>query len=633
MTAVAFAPAADTGIHVHGADLHVRRLRIQRADRGSATTIVRGVDFDLPAGRALGIVGESGSGKTLTAKSIIGLLPGGVSASGSITFGEHDLLGMGEPALRALRGRTISLVMQDPFTMLHPLQTVAATMAESLDPRIRRDARACDTEIARRLAEVGIDASIAGKRTFELSGGMRQRIGIAAALAKDPDLLIADEPTTALDASTQKDVLELLRHIQQARGMSLILITHDLNVAFGVCDRVMVMYAGGVVETADAGALGADPRHPYTRGLLSAAPPLTHVLPRFRPIPGNVPPVGSVDGQCAFAQRCRHAIATCSMSEPPLIELGSGHSAACLRLDEVADTESHDAGGVSNAAAATDAPTDVTAASTAAVASTTPDAVAGALTAENPIAIIRGLTKTFPVRGRTRATVLDRVTFDVADGEAVGLVGESGSGKSTIARCLMGLATPDEGELRIGDLDVSDYSRLTRDERRAAYRNVQMVFQDPYSSLNPKRTVAAALEEALAISDGGRDEVVRLLDSVGLPAGHAQRWPHALSGGERQRVAIARALALRPRLLICDEPVAALDVSVQAQVLDVLRSIHTSTGMSLLFITHDLAVVRQMTTRTIVCYRGQIVEAGPTAEILDHPRHPYTKRLREAARL
>ncbi len=266
-----------------------------------------------------------------------------------------------------------------------------------------------------------------------------------------------------------------------------------------------------------------------------------------------------------------------------------------------------------------------------------PGVVAGALTAENPIATIRGLTKTFPAAGRGRgagpAAALNAVSFDIAEGEALGLVGESGSGKSTIARCLMGLATPDTGEIRIGDLDVSDYSRLRRDDRRLAYRTAQMVFQDPYSSLNPKRAVGAALEEALAIAGSGRGEVARLLDTVGLPARYAQRMPHALSGGERQRVAIARALALRPRLLICDEPVAALDVSVQAQVLEVLRSIHTSTGMSLLFITHDLAVVRQMTTRTIVCYRGEIVEAGSTADLLDHPRHAYTQRLREAARL
>lgn len=627
MTGIAIAPAPDPDVRLHGADLRVRGLRVHRTARGAEAVIVRDVDLDLPAGEALGIVGESGSGKSLTAKSIIGLLPTGVAATGSITFGGRELLGADEPALRALRGRVISLVMQDPFTMLHPLQTVGATMAESLEPAVRRDPKRRDADIARRLAEVGIDPAIARKRTFELSGGMRQRVGIAAALAKDPDLLIADEPTTALDASTQKEVLELLRRIQRARGMSLILITHDLDVAFTVCDRVAVMYAGCVAETADAATLGSEARHPYTRALLSAAPPLTHVVERFRPIPGNVPPVGTVDGQCAFAARCRHAIDACRTSVPPLVEVGDGHTAACLRLEAVASATS--SADDLEAAPVAGEPGEVAATSVA------PAAAAG--DARAAIATVRDLTKSFPapagLRGSSRATVLKGVSFEILDGEAVGLVGESGSGKSTIARCLMGLATPDVGELRIGGLDVSDYARLLRDERRQAYRNAQIVFQDPYSSLNPKRTVGAALEEALAVAGGGRDEVPRLLDSVGLPAGHAQRLPYALSGGERQRVAIARALALRPRLLICDEPVAALDVSMQAQVLEVLRSVRAATGMSLLFITHDLAVVRQMTTRTLVCYRGEIVEEGATAELLDRPRHPYTRRLREAAQL
>lgn len=620
MSAVALAPLPSIDVRGQGADLAVRRLKVRRTGSGAQATIVRDVDLDLPAGQTLGIVGESGSGKSLTAKSIIGLLPRGVEASGSIRFGELELLGAGEAAMRGLRGRRIGLVMQDPFTMLHPLQTVRATLTESLNDGIRRNPALREAEVARRLAEVGIDAAVARKRTFELSGGMRQRIGIAAALAKDPDLLIADEPTTALDVSTQKDVLELLRRIQRARGMSLILITHDLGVAFSMCDRVSVMYAGAIVESADSATLATGARHPYTRGLLSAAPPITHVVDRLHPIPGNVPGVGTVDAQCAFAARCPHATDTCRDARPPLVAIGDRHVAACIRLDE---PRVRAAGSTETDAAPRDAGTS-SAASVAADGATA------------PVATVRDLVKSFRAtagRRGERATVLHGVSFDIGDGEAVGLVGESGSGKSTIARCLMGLATPDSGEIRVGGLDVSDYARLSGEERRRAYRTVQMVFQDPYSSLNPKRTVGAALEEALAIAGGSRGEIPDLLDSVGLAADYAQRRPHALSGGERQRVAIARALALRPRLLVCDEPVAALDVSVQAQVLEVLRSVRASTGMALLFITHDLAVVRQMTTRAIVCYRGEIVEAGATDDLLDRPRHAYTRRLREAARL
>ena len=614
MTGVLQERMVPNGSPALGAQLRIRGLHVRGISNGTAAAIVHDLDLELAPGQTLGIVGESGSGKSLTAKSIIGLLPRTLTVGGSIVFDGTELAGAGEPELRRLRGTRIGLVMQDPFTMLHPLQTVATTIAESLLPQLRRDRRIRDEEIARRLTEVGIDPAVARKRTFELSGGMRQRIGIAAALAKDPELLIADEPTTALDVSTQKEVLELLQGIQRARGMSLILITHDLGVAFSICDRIAVMYAGRIVEQGPARSLAANPRHPYTLGLLAAAPPLTHVLERFRPIPGNVPPVGTVDHQCAFAARCDFAVEACRAAVPPLQPVGAEHEAACIRLEAVTRS------------AGTPAPDAVA----------TDRAPASAAAAPPPIATAVALTKSFSVTGRRsgpRATVVDAVSFEIGAGEAVGLIGESGSGKSTIARCLTGLATPDSGQLLLGGRDISDYSRLSLGERRAAYRDVQLIFQDPYSSLNPKRTVGAALEEALAVAGGGPAEVPRLLETVGLPAGHALRRPHALSGGERQRVAIARALALQPRLLICDEPVAALDVSVQAQVLQVLRSVHESTGMSMLFITHDLAVVRQMTTRSIVLLQGEIVEQGPTAALLDDPRHPYTRRLRDAAQL
>ncbi|GAA1360771.1 ABC transporter ATP-binding protein [Catellatospora chokoriensis] len=588
--------------------LDVRLLDSRRGPR----TLVQNVGFDLAAGTTLGIVGESGSGKSLTAKSIIGLLPKGLVASGSIRLGQRELVGAPERDLRALRGTSISLVMQDPFTMLHPLQTVRATLAESLDPRTRRDRARRDQEIERRLDEVGIQPAIADKRTFELSGGMRQRVGIAAALARDPQLLIADEPTTALDAGTQKEVLALLGRLQRSRGMSLILITHDLNVAFAACDRIMVMYAGTMLESGPSEALKHAPRHPYTRGLLNAAPPLTHVVDRLDAIPGTVPAAHEVLGQCAFASRCDLVVDACRTQRPPLRRLDDGHTSACLRTDQLDTTTPREPRG-----------------GDAVIAQPRPATV--------PLVKVENLSKAYrstAITGRHRVFhALHDASFEIGEAEAVGLVGESGSGKSTLARCLMGLTTPDTGRIGLGGLDATDFSKLSLQQRRDAYRTVQIVFQDPYSSLNPKLTIGAALEEAVRVRGGHRTEVPGLLEQVGLPGDYAQRWPRALSGGERQRVAIARALALRPRLLICDEPVAALDVSVQAQILELLRSVQSATGMSTLFITHDLAVVRQMTSRVLVCFEGRIVESGATSQVLDDPTHPYTRRLRDAALL
>jgi len=586
----------------HGGGLRVDSLDIRAEGRGRSERIVRDLTFDLAPGAALGIVGESGSGKSLTAKAIIGLLPANVLATGIIEFDGKSLLDATEPELRAVRGATIALVMQDPFTMLHPLQRVGATITESLVPEVRRDRERARNEVVRRLAEVGLDPSVAARRTFELSGGMRQRVGIAAALAKDPALLIADEPTTALDASTQSDVLALLGGIQRARGMSLVLITHDLGVAFGVCDRILVMYAGSLMELGAARDLRDDAQHPYTRALMRAAPPITHVLERFDPIPGNVPRPGTVESQCPFAARCEFAVDTCRTVRPEPIAVTPGHGVACLRLDAVRASLRRSDG-------------------------------ATLLRVEEPqaapdVARVSGLTKSY--RRNAARPAIDGVSFSIGEGEALGLVGGTGSGKSTIARCMMGLATADSGEIVVGGLDVSDFAGLTIAQRREAYRTEQMVFQDPYASLNPKLSIGAALTEALEIRGGGRTEVPELLERVGLPAEYATRMPHTLSGGERQRVAIARALAIRPRILICDEPVAALDVSVQAQILELLRTTQAEQGMSMLFITHDLAVVRQMTTRLLVCHNGVIVEEGPTERVLDHPEHRYTRQLRAA---
>ncbi|GAB2958852.1 ABC transporter ATP-binding protein [Streptomyces pseudoechinosporeus] len=479
-------------------------------------------------------------------------------------------------------------------------------------PRTRRDRAVAAAEVARRLHEVGLaPATVVDRYPFQLSGGMRQRVAIAAALARDPELLIADEPTTALDVTTQAEVLALLRRLQADRGMALVLITHDLRVAFSVCDRVLVMYAGSVLEDAPAALLARSPGHPYSLGLMLSEPPVSHYVDRLVSLPGQVPAADSVAGTCAFADRCEWRRDACATTRPELVPLPEERKSACVRITEIDDE-------LRGRLLATTTP------------ATPPPAPDGP-----PLLVVKGLTKTYrgtssrilPRRTTTGTTALREVAFELRERESLGVVGESGSGKTTLARCLLGLTRPTTGTIRLGGVDVSDYRGLSRNDHREVRRLVQMVFQDPYSSLNPRLTIGTTLREAVAAGPDPAQPPQELLERVGLPASYARKHPGALSGGERQRVAIARALAVRPKLLICDEPVAALDVSVQAQILQLLREVRAGYGTSLILITHDLSVVRQMTDRAIVLSGGEIVESGETAALLDAPRHPYTQRL------
>ncbi|MGH9171158.1 MAG: dipeptide ABC transporter ATP-binding protein [Acidimicrobiales bacterium] len=587
--------------------LEIRDLAVRTT---SGKTLIHDVNFSLGRGQTLGIVGESGSGKTTAARSVVQLLASNVQPTGSITFEGVELIGQKERRMRRLRGSRIGIVLQDPFTALNPLQTVRDHLRESLDRSVRRDRKVARAEIEHRLREVGLDPdAVLRKYPFQLSGGMRQRVALAAALAGDPELLIADEPTTALDVTTQAEVLELLKRLQRDRAMALVLITHDLRVAFSICDRIMVMYAGSVVEDSPAQALSDAPEHPYSLGLLLAEPPITHYVERLSPIPGTVPSADDVAEQCAFAQRCRWAAPECFAGRPALRPVGDGRrSSACRRVDEIRQelrlTARH----------------------------LTEPASPPAPSTREALLVVGDLEKSFRTRamtGRGSVTMaLKGVSFGIAAGESLGLVGETGSGKTTIARCILGLVTADSGSITLSDIDISKHRKLTRTDRHRVRRLVQVVFQDPYSSLNPSLTIGAALAEALR-AGGVRDNgsVADLLVRVGLPTSYAERRPAGLSGGERQRVAIARAIAARPELLICDEPVAGLDVSIQAQILELLRDIRSTLGTSMLFITHDLSVVRQMTDRALVLFQGEIVEQGLTPELLDAPQHPYTIRL------
>lgn len=579
--------------------LEISELRIEAATPHSGSVgVVAGVDLIVHRGEAVALVGESGSGKSLTARAITRTLPPGLKAWGSVLYDDVNLLSMTEKEMRKHRGRDVGLVLQDPFTMLNPLIRVGSHIEETIavhSPKMPKADRRSET--ARRLADVGLaDPQLATRFPFQLSGGQLQRAAIAAALAGDPRILIADEPSTALDVRTQSEILKLLKRLQQQRGMGLILITHDLRVASALCDRIYVLYAGSVVEAGPIDQVRRAPLHPYTVSLYLSEPPLDGRVGELPRLEGRVPrPEERVPDQCVFAPRCPWVVESCLESAPPLATVRPGRKAACLRLPDIEPQLRRKAAGLDHFVRQ------------------------GKLNVAEPLVEIRGLSKSYFNNG-TEVAALNDVSLEVASGEAVGLLGESGSGKTTLARCLIGLEHPTKGTIAIDGVEG-------RDRRKLA----QVVFQDPYSSLNPARTIGATLKEALLLSGVAKraiEERVRLLIAqVEISEGYLSKYPSALSGGERQRVAIARALAARPRLMICDEPVSALDVSVQAQILNLLRGLHEEQGIAYLFVTHDFAVARYVTDRAYVLFQGKIVEAGPTGDLVDNPQHPYTRAL------
>ncbi|MER5274995.1 ABC transporter ATP-binding protein [Streptomyces sp. NPDC002809] len=611
--------------------LAVEGLRVAAtAGPAGPVPILDGISLEVGRGECIGIVGESGSGKSLAMRAVAGLLPSGTGVTGgSVRIDGREVLTLSPRDRHALRGRSVTLLMQDPFTMLHPQLTCGRQIADGLRDldggQGRRAAKAARRkEVERRLAEVGLGPDVADRYPHELSGGMRQRVAAAAALAGDPELLIADEPTTALDAANQHAVLELLRGLQQSRQMGLVLITHDLRVAFSACDRVYVLYAGQVLEHGNSQELESGPLHPYTAGLLASEPSVRERFAELPAIPGSVPAPGSRGPGCPFADRCAHAAQVCR-SEPVLLlppekagapADGAGRLSACVRIAEIGGAL------VAPAARRTAEP------------ATAPGESADERPDRDAALVATSVDRTFRSSAGDHAALLD-VSLTVPRNTVVALVGESGSGKTTLARIAVGLETFDGGTVSVGGIPLPAGRRPTTADRRRLAEQVQIVFQDPYSSLNPLRTVGATLREALAAAAGGRGRgdasgVDALLAQVGLPGSYASRRPAALSGGERQRVALARALAARPRLLICDEAVAALDVSVQAQLLNLLVTLQRTEGFAVLFITHDLGVVRQIADLVAVMHRGRIVERGVAAEVLDAPQHPWTRRMLDA---
>jgi peptide/nickel transport system ATP-binding protein len=588
--------------------LEVEDLFVESRIGGKRNTIVDGIRLRLGLGETIGIVGESGSGKTMTVRAITGLLPQGLRANGRVTFEGRNVLTMTQSELIKIRGSGISLLFQDPFTMLNPLMSAGAHIEETLAAGGARQMSRAERrmEVLRRLGEVGItDSSVADRYPFQLSGGMRQRVGIAAALARDCRVLIADEPSTALDVTTQKEILVLLKSLQTTRDMGLILITHNLRVALAMCDRIYVMYAGSVLEVASAESIESEPLHPYTLGLFLSEPPIKQRLRELATIPGSVPHADQVADMCSFAARCAWAAPSCLDGRTPLRVTDHNRETACIRLEDIRG-ELDAARRLGEAGA--------------------PDVVVEALATE-PLVTVDSVSKIFVTSQRgDPVAALNNVSIRVCQGEAVGIVGESGSGKTTLGRCLVGLEQPTSGTIYIAGLDTTNVSRMPSAQRQHLRHTIQMIFQDPYSTLNPVHTVGQTLAEAIRLG-GSRRQASELLERVGLSASYAQRKPVALSGGERQRVSIARALAVDPQVLVLDEAVSALDVSVQAQMLTLFRSLQNELGMTLIFITHDLAVARQIVDRLYVMYRGVIVEEGAVDRVLDNPEHPYTVRL------
>jgi len=570
---------------------------------GEHVPVIRDLSFSLAPGKVLGLVGESGTGKSMVGRTVAQSFPPGFAVSnGSLSFASADLVTMDTEARRALLGREIAFIPQEPLSALDPVMTIRAQFDEHL-ARIGVAARDRRERMLELFEAVHLPrgAELLARYPHQLSGGMCQRVLIAFAFASRPKLVIADEPTTALDVTIQARIVRLIAEMQERENTAVMFITHDLRLAAQVCDDILVLYAGRTAEYGSACNVFAAPGHPYTRCLQLANPAMRkrrelYALPERMP---GLRAYNAITG-CAFAPRCPNAISECTRAPPPLAEIGASHFAACIRAARTADI-----------AAAAVSPTENRA-------------------ADATILDVSGLTKRFASGGlfrRFELTAVRDVSFTLRECEFVGIVGESGSGKSTLARLIVGLEEPSDGRIAIVGRQM-DGSRDAAEHRR---RHVQMVFQDPQSALNPRRRVGGIVTQPMEPSGASReDRLARaglLLSEIGLPPEVAMRYPAQLSGGQRQRVNIARALCAVPRILIADEIVSGLDVSVQAQLLNLLAALRRERQFSMLFISHDLSVVRYLCDRVLVMYRGELVESGPTEQVFATPAHDYTRTL------
>ena len=605
--------------------LAVAGLDVTFRTRDGDVRAVRDLSFALNPGETLGIVGESGSGKSTAALAILGLLPKNAQVTGSVRAAGTELRGLRETDLAKVRGGTIAYVPQDPLSSLNPAFPVGWQVAEAIWTRQGTGKEAAHRRAVELLDAVGIPRAAEQARRFphEFSGGMRQRVVIAIAMANDPDVIIADEPTTALDVTIQAQVLEALKAAREQTQASMILITHDLGIVAGMADRIMVMYAGQPVETGPVDEIFFRSRMPYTLGLLGSLPRLdVDSSAPLHPIPGAPPSLIGLPPGCPFAPRCPAVIDRCRAEDPALLPVAAGHQAACHRSAEL--TPGAPLFAIDQISERTVVPLPKPA---------TPVAN-GHLVLD-----VTGLVKHFPIRGGRLARRLAGeahavcgVSLELRERETLGLVGESGCGKSTTARTILQLLPATSGSVRFNGEELTTQ---TRRQLRPLRQHVQVVFQDPFASLDPRMPVGEIVAEPLHVHGrwdraAGPARVAELFRLVGLNPEHRNRYPHEFSGGQRQRVGIARALALEPKVLVLDEPVSALDVSIQAGVVNLLADLQDRLGLSYLFIAHDLSVVRHIADRVAVMYLGKIVETGTRSQVYDAPSHPYTQALLSA---
>ena len=586
---------------------------------------VDGLSLAIRRGETFALLGESGCGKSITALSVMRLLPdAGQVVDGRVMLDGVDLLQLPETEMRSVRGARVGMIFQEPMLSLNPVLTIGAQIIEVLEQHTAMGTREAQRKARELLDSVGVPDSSRRLREFpfQLSGGLRQRVMIAMALACEPDLLIADEPTTALDVTIQAQVLELLRELQRTRGMSMLLITHDLGVVAGSAHRVGVMYAGQIVETAPSEAFFAGPQHPYSRKLFESLPARHKRGEPLSVIGGSVPSLAQEFAGCRFADRCDYVQPSCRAIAPALTPSGSARSVRCHLYTEVLGNR-----GIAAREERRASPLRAY----AAVEDPAQEREAG-----EPLLAVTDLRVHFPIHkgllrrvaGYVRA--VDGVSLSIPAGRTLALVGESGCGKTTVGKGVLQLLRATGGEVLFDGIDLG---QLTSPALRAHRRDFQIVFQDPYSSLNPRMRVAEIIDEGMASLGVGGDANERagridaLLAEVGLDPAAKARYPHEFSGGQRQRIAIARALAVEPRLIVCDEPTSALDVSVQAQILNLLLELQRRRGLSYLFITHNMGVVEFLAHEVAVMYLGRVVEHGSVEEVFSAPGHPYTRTL------
>jgi peptide/nickel transport system ATP-binding protein len=603
--------------------LDVRDLSVRIATEDGTVHAVQNVSFSVEQGSLFGIVGESGSGKSVLTQAMTGLLRY-ADISGEAVFEGNDLVSMSAEQLRHVRGARIGMVFQDPLTSLHPYYTIGSQISELIRAHEKVSAAASRARVVEMLGKVGIANATERYSSYphQFSGGMRQRVMIAMALSLNPPLIIADEPTTALDVTVQAQIMDLFRTLQKELGTTIVMITHDLGLLSSVADDVMVMYAGNRLEVGANSEIFSRPAHPYTAGLLRSSPSNYTPGEQLVPIPGRPPSLLTLAHGCVFADRCVDAMAICRQEKPPLRRFEDGGQASCwLETQPRATTEL------------------VTASALAATARSAsridPDPLPEP---ETPLAVsASGVHLVYSsghlIGKRHQSEVLKGIDLRVHRGETLGLVGESGCGKTTLARVMAGLLTATSGTVELAGTDLKGLPRAAWQRMR---REVQLVFQDPYGSLNPRRRVGSIIGDSYRIHKIGsprdrKKRVQEMMEVVGLNPEHYNRYPSEFSGGQRQRIGIARALTLRPSLIICDEPVSALDVSIQAQVLNLLKDLQDEFALTYLFISHDLSVVRHICDRIAVMDKGVIVELADTESLYSAPRNPFTRTLLAAS--